>query len=74
MAYRDYESAIPKTTSRNESFRILLLFMPIFMYSSWCLAKHLAQASCHAACMTLKELLKLFCKFILDPTQMAFLT
>ena len=72
--YKDYESARPRTTSRNESVRILLLFMPIFMYNVWCLAKHLAKASCHAACMTLKGLLKLFCKFILDPAQTAFPT
>ncbi len=31
-AYKDYESARPRTTSRNKSVRILLLFMPIFMY------------------------------------------
>ena len=71
-AYKDYESARPRTTSRNESVRILLLFMPIFMYNAWCLAKHLAQASCHAARVTLKGLLKLFCRFILDPYQTAF--
>ena len=73
-AYKDYESARPRTTSRNESVRILLLFMPIFMYNAWCLAKHLAQASCHAARVTLKGLLKLFCRFILDPCQTAFPT
>ena len=73
-AYKDYESARPRTASRNESVRILLLFMPLFMYNAWCLTKHLARASCRAACMTLKGLLKLFCKFILDPCQTAFLT
>ena len=79
-AYKDYESARPRTTSRNESVRILLLFMPIFMYNAWCLAKHLAQASCHAARVTLFKgllnwgLLKLFCRFILDPCQTAFPT
>ena len=73
-AYKDYESARPRTASRNESVRILLLFIPIFMYNAWCLAKHLAQAPCHAARMTLKGLLKLFCRFILDPAQTAFPT
>ena len=47
---------------------------PIFMYNAWCLAKHLAQASCHAARVTLKGLLKLFCRFILDPCQTEFPT
>ena len=73
-AYKDYESARPRTTSRNESVRILLLFVPMFMYNAWCLAKYLAQASSHTACMTLKGLLKLFLKFIRDPDQTAFPT
>ena len=30
-AYKDYESARPRTTSRNESVRILLLSVPMFM-------------------------------------------
>ena len=73
-AYKDYESARPRTASRNESVRILLLFVPMFMYNAWCLAKYLAQASSHTARMMLKELLKLFLKFIQDSDQTALST
>ena len=73
-AYKDYESAKPKTTSKNESIRILLLFLPIFMYNAWCLAKFIAQALHHGLSMTLKWFLKLFHQFVTDRNQTIFPT
>ena len=71
-ACKDYESARPRTTSRNEFVRILSLFVSMLMSNAWCLTNYLEQALRHAACITSRGLLKLFCKFILDPNQTAF--
>ena len=39
--YRCIKDIRPKTTSRNESVRILLLFMPIFLFNAWVLTLYL---------------------------------
>ena len=51
--YRDYESIRPRTASKNESMRILLLFFPMFLYA-WALVRHLLQYSCPGMHVTLK--------------------
>ena len=40
-AFRCYEQVRPKTTNRNESVRLLLLFFPMLLYNAWILARHL---------------------------------
>ena len=40
-AFRCYEQVRPRTTSRNESVRLLLLFFPMLLYNAWILARHL---------------------------------
>lgn len=40
-AYRCYEQVLSRTTSRNESVRLLLLFFPLLLYNAWVLARHL---------------------------------
>ena len=40
-AYRCYEQVRSRTTSRNESVRLLLLFFPMLLYNAWTLARHL---------------------------------
>ena len=40
-AFRCYEQVRPRTTSRNESVRLLLLFFPLLLYNAWILARHL---------------------------------
>lgn len=40
-AFRCYEQVRPRTTSRNESVRLLLLFFPMLLYNAWTLARHL---------------------------------
>ena len=44
-AYRCYEKARPRTTSRNESVRILLMFFPFLLYNAWILAGHFIEGS-----------------------------
>ena len=39
-AYRCYEQVRSRTTSRNESVRLLLLFFPLLLYNAWVLARH----------------------------------
>ena len=41
--YRCVESMRPRTTSREESVRVLLLFAPIILFNAWILASHLLQ-------------------------------
>ena len=41
--YRCIESMRPRTTSREESVRVLLLFAPILLFNAWILALHLLQ-------------------------------
>ena len=41
--YRCIESMRPRTTSREESVRVLLLFTPIILFNVWILALHLLQ-------------------------------
>ena len=41
--YRRVESMRPRTTSREESVRVLLLFAPILLFNAWILALHLLQ-------------------------------
>ena len=41
--YRCIESIRPRTTSREESVRVLLLFAPIILFNAWILASHLLQ-------------------------------
>ena len=45
IAYRCYEKARPRTTSRNESVRILLMFFPFLLYNAWILAGHFIEES-----------------------------
>ena len=40
-AFRCYEQVRPRTTSRNESVRLLLLFFPMPFHNAWILARHL---------------------------------
>ena len=40
-AFRCYEQVRPRTTSRNESVRLLLLFFPLLLYNAWILARRL---------------------------------
>ncbi len=54
-AYKDYESLRPRTTSRNESVRMLLLFFPIFIYNAWALVRYMLRTSFHGGHMTLVE-------------------
>ena len=39
--YRCYEGVRPRTASRNESVRILLMFFPFLLYNAWILAGYL---------------------------------
>ncbi len=64
-AYSNYESLRPRTTSRNESVRmLLLLFFPIFIYNAWALVRHLLRTSCPGTHMTLIKMLRLFLMFM----------
>ncbi len=63
-AYSNYESLRPRTTSRNESVRMLLLFFPIFIYNAWALVRHLLRISFHGRHMTLIKMLRLFLRFM----------
>ena len=40
-AFRCYEEVRPRTTSRHESVRLLLLFFPMLLYNAWILARHM---------------------------------
>ena len=42
-AYRCYEQVRPRTASRHESVRLLLLFFPLLLYNAWILARHLLE-------------------------------
>ena len=42
-AYRCYEQVRSRTTSRNESVRLLLLFFPMLLYNARILARHLLE-------------------------------
>lgn len=54
-AYRCYEQVRSRTTSRNESVRLLLLFFPMLLYNAWILARHLLERITGAGVgMTLK--------------------
>ena len=63
-AYRDYESIRPRTASKNESMRILLLFFPMFLYNAWALVRHMLQYSCPGMHVTLKRVVRLFLAFV----------
>ena len=41
--YRCYEEMRPKTTSHNESVRILLMFFPFLIYNAWVIAGHILE-------------------------------
>ena len=43
--YRCMESIRPRTTGREESVRVLLLFAPIILFNAWILASHLLQGA-----------------------------
>ena len=64
--YRCIEDIRPKTTSRNESVRAMLLFMPIFLFNAWILATYLLQDVVNKssnAVLKLKMLLDFFVVF-----------
>ena len=48
--YRCAESMRPRTTGREESVRVLLLFAPNILFNAWILASHLLQRDSPYAC------------------------
>ena len=67
--YRCIEDIRPKTTSRNESVRAMLLFMPIFLFNAWILAVYLLQGVVNRSKNTglkLKMMLEFFIVFALE--------
>ena len=69
--YRCIESMRPRTTSREESVRVLLLFMPILLFNAWILALHLLQRDNPGKAqteMTFKMLLEFFMLLVREKT------
>ena len=66
--YRCIESMRPRTTSREESVRVLLLFVPIILFNAWILALHLLQRANPGRAqikMTIKGVLEFFMLLVL---------
>ena len=75
--YRCIESMRPKTTSREESVRVLLLFTPILLFNAWILALHLLQRANPGKAetkMTFKMVLEFFMLLIRGKTCPSLLT
>ena len=69
--YRCIESMRPRTTSREESVRVLLLFAPILLFNAWILALHLLQRDNPGKAqtkMTFKMLLEFFMLLVREKT------
>ena len=69
--YRCIESMRPRTTSREESVRVLLLFTPILLFNAWILALHLLQRANPDKAqteMTIKMMLESFMLFVQEKT------
>ena len=69
--YRCIESMRPRTTSREESVRVLLLFAPIILFNAWILASHLLQGANAGRAkteMTIKMMLESFMLFVQEKT------
>ena len=74
--YRCIESMRPRTTSKQESIRVLLLFMPILLFNAWILASYLLQRVCPdnlKTKMTYKMILEFFILFVLEHTSPSLL-
>ena len=64
--YRCYEEIRPRTTSRHESVRILLMFFPFLLYNAWVIAGHLLErryGSRYRQGLTITLLVTLFVDF-----------
>ena len=76
--YRCVESMRPRTTSREESVRVLLLlFTPIILFNAWILALHLLQRANPGKAktkMTIKGALEFFMLPVLEKTCPSLLT
>ena len=69
--YRCIESMRPRTTSREESVRVLLLFAPILLFNAWILASHLLQRANPGKAeteMTFKMVLEFFMLLVREKT------
>ena len=69
--YRCMESIRPRTTSREESVRVLLLFAPIILFNAWILASHLLQRANSGKAqteMTFKIVLEFFMLLVREKT------
>ena len=75
--YRCIESMRPRTASREESVRVLLLFMPILLFNAWILALHLLQRANLGKAqteMTFKMMLEFFMLLVRGKTCPSLLT
>ena len=75
--YRCIESMRPRTTSKDESVRVLLLFMPIILFNAWILASCLLQRDCPnnlKTQLTIKMVLEYFILFVQKKTSPSLLT
>ena len=71
------ESMRPRTTSREESVRVLLLFAPIILFNAWILALHLLQRANSGKAqtkMTIKGVLEFFMLLVREKTCPSLLT
>ena len=75
--YRCVESMRPRTASREESVRVLLLFTPILLFNAWILALHLLQRANSGKAqtkMTFKIVLEFFMLLVREKTCPSLLT
>ena len=75
--YRCIESMRPRTTSREESVRMLLLFTPIILFNAWILALYLLQRANPGKAqteMTFKMVLEFFMLLVREKTCRSLLT
>ena len=75
--YRCIESIRPRTTSREESVRVLLLFAPIILFNAWILASHLLQGADAGKAktkMTINMVLEFFMLLVREKTCPSMLT
>ena len=75
--YRRIESMRPRTTSREESVRVLLLFAPIILFNAWILALYLLQRANSGKAkteMTFKMVLEFFMLLVREKTCQSLLT
>ena len=75
--YRCVESMRPRTTSKEEAVRVLLLFTPILLFNAWILALRLLQKASPDKAqtkMTFKGVLEFFILLVLEKTCPSLLT